>query len=124
MAKEDYDKTIGAIETICNIIEGVEEAKTVESAGGEKITWTETTGIVVKNGVGAVKAIANIGEIGRELADTDADEASEAIGIIFDHFGGSPEAKAACQKVSSGAALMYEGTKELIALRKASKNQV
>jgi len=119
--KTDYDKTLSAIEALCNVIEDVDAARDVESTGGEKIVFTETTGIVVKNSIPVIKAISNFKEIIEEVKDTDADELSEAATIIIDKFGGGDEAKEALKKVAEGTALQYAGVKELIAIRKANK---
>jgi hypothetical protein len=111
--EENFDKTIETIETILDITEDVEN-----DLEDGKLSFTEGAGLVLKHGVKAVKAIGSIKEIGQELADIDSDEASEATELIVDHFGGSEAAKAALVKITSGSALVYEGTKELIALRK------
>jgi hypothetical protein len=111
---QDFDKTIETIETILDITEDVE--KDLEDG---KLSFAEGTGLVFKYGLKAVKTVGNIKEIGQELADIDDEEASEATGIIVDHFGGSEEVKAALKKITSGSALVYEGTKALIELRKA-----
>lgn len=118
MKKQDYDKTIAAIETLCNITVDVEKAMSEESAGGKKITFGEGTGLVLKYSVPAVKTIANIKELGKELADTDSEEAEKAAGIILAHFGGSEEANEAIQKIVGGSAQVYEGVKKLIEIRK------
>lgn len=110
---EDFDKTLEAIEAICDVIEDVDKA-----LDDDKITWTEGAGIVVKNGVKSVKAISNFKEIAKELKDIDSDEATEAVEIVLARFGDSDEVKEAIKKIAKGSALMYEGTKALIELRK------
>jgi predicted Mrr-cat superfamily restriction endonuclease len=110
---EDLDKTIEAIETILDITEDVE--KDLEDS---KLSLAEGGTLILKHGVKAVKTVANLKEIGKELKDIDSEEMTDASGIIIYHFGGSEEAKAALKKMSAGAAQIYEGTKELIALRK------
>lgn len=119
--KKDYDKTLSAIEALCNVIEDVDNARAEESNGGDKIVFTETTAIVVKNSIPVIKAISNFKEIIEEVKDTDAEELSEAASIIIDQFGGGDEAKEALKKVAEGTALQYAGVKELIAIRKAKK---
>jgi hypothetical protein len=118
MSIEDFDKTLEAIENLCDIIEDVIAATEESSAGGEEITWTETTSIVLNNGLKAVKSIASFKEIGRGLKDTDVEEVKEALEILIQHFGGSPEAKQALEDIKDGAGKMYSGVTALIALRK------
>lgn len=111
--EENFDKTLEAIGVICDITEDVEKA-----LEDKKITWTEGAGIVIKNGVKAVKAIASFKEIAAELKDIDSKEATEAVELIFSHFGDNEEVKEALKKIAEGAALIYEGTKALIEQRK------
>lgn len=110
---EDFDKTLEAIEVICDITEDAEKA-----LEDKKITWTEGAGIVVKNGVKAVRAIANLKEIGEELKDIDSEEAAEAVQLVLDRFGDDEETKNAVLKIAEGSALIYEGTKALLEKRK------
>lgn len=118
---EDYDKTLDAINTLLGITEDVEAAVDPGSAGGEKIIWTETLGIVTKNGLKAVKTIGNLKEIGREIVDTEPDEAAEAATVIANHFGGSEDAKDAVVRISEHSAGLYEAVKDLIKAKKASE---
>ena len=113
---EDFDKTLEAIETICDITEDVQ--KDLED---RKLSLVEGGTLAVKYGLKAVKIVGNIKEIGIELADVDSEEASEATQIVLEHFGGSDEAKEAIKKIATGSAMVYEGTKTLLELRKKAE---
>lgn len=113
--KQDYDKTLEAIETICGVIETVEEA--LEDG---KISWLEGGELFMKYGIKSVRAIGDAREIGQEVADTDPEEAEAATALVLEHFGGdNKEAREAVTKITSGLASMYQGAKTLIAIKKA-----
>ena len=116
--KQDFDKTIELVETLLSLEEDIQNAREEESAGGKKVVFTETTGIVVRNAVPVIKAISNISEVVEEIEDTDPDEAASATEIIVEHFGGTEEVSEAIKKITSGTALQLHGVKELIRIKK------
>ena len=116
MKTEDIDKLKQSIEDGLVIAEDVEIA-----LKDGKISFIEGSTLVVKHAVKAVHFVANIKEIGQEIADLDGEEAAEVGKILTDHFGGSPEADEAIQNVMLGVGNMNQGIQKLIAIRKSGK---
>ncbi len=104
------------VQTIKDVIEVIPDIQSDLKDG--KITWLEGGELVFRHGGKAVRFIANISKLGKELIDLDSGETSEVFDLVSSEFGGTPEAKEALKKIAIGAAGISQGLQTLIENKK------
>jgi hypothetical protein len=109
------DKIAEGLVTIVDVVDDLKEARREDSAGGKKITWPESVGIVMANAGKVIKFAGSIDEMGKQVADLEAKESPEICAAVEKLYSPkNPYVKSGSEKLVTGGLWIKEGVEDLL----------